>query len=443
MKTLVDITAIHRVGTVLTSAPTDMVRADDAVAILHFAEHLLFSDEVAFVSFDEPRISGVTYDVIETLEKHQCLPKGEEIAQPVAPQARDCRLGNIKGRIVADYEASFEFYRQCCRSAALKASDTLCGWLTREVITKMAGMMSESIRPKHSTVDHVSSLLGIQDALEIRQARALDDLSVAKADAAVRYMLLAIDQLRGALKKMERDTGPFSSSEDEALRVILRMQLNHVLAEELGFRYAPVPQRAKCDEKLEQTFRQSLNTMLWKLAKEKRSQNQIWNGLVESLTTKEHLPLPSLALHALRQRQDCGPIGLLRSAAELRNSKEIRAVREWLNEWEDAEHKGQRREQDKAAQEIRDCEKMLKVKLGLNPPHSILRASYDTLVSILKWELPEGKDLEEIFTSGASPLWPTARRAKAFLTMVAKDLGTEKELGEWLMRALDRTIEIA
>lgn len=432
MRVLLDITSIHRVGHVITSEKGGRVLPVDAVALLHLAEISLFCDSATYISFDNAIIADRTQEVIDTLLRNECLPRLETVQEHEAVTATP---------LIKPTDIDIRTYADCCQAGAMAvASMLLSGWLARDRLRTMAESINEASRPDHATVDCIGDIIGQPCSATEREEKAERELHQRKADGAVTYMILASDPLYEALVRSENDGGQYSTAENEMLRSIMRIFLNREIAKHCKAVYSPAPQRARTDELVERSFRHKVDGLLWQTAsKMKRGTSYV--GLMEEIAKSETLPLPALAIGYLQRDQEKGPLGLLRSAARCRasNLDDLDKVRSWLRKWEDAESSHDTENLTKAADELRRREKELRVDTGLDKPESILRMSLETLLLYLKGKPPEEPLMQRAHDLIAERL---NRRSeiRSFLSLITRGLDSEKDLGKWLLAAINRTI---
>jgi hypothetical protein len=100
MRVLLDNTLLHRVGTVLDSEPGSAVKAVDALALFHMAEHILFSDGILVSNFALNPTYQRTQEVVKSLVKEGFL------------------AGESRAPLASIEEFSAEDYSSACRRAA-------------------------------------------------------------------------------------------------------------------------------------------------------------------------------------------------------------------------------------------------------------------------------------------------------------------------------------
>jgi len=97
-------------------------------------------------------------------------------------------------------------------------------------------------------------------------------------------------------------------------------------------------------------------------------------------------------------------------------------------------------EQDKAAREIDKIEQMLRIDVGIEQPKSIIRASFESILQILRGKIPSGSEMISTFESIENRI-RSRRPSRSFLSLMTRDLSGEKYLGIWIMKAIDRVIK--
>ena len=68
VKLFLDNTGLHRAPLVLRSGADEPVFLGDAMALLHLAEHIMFSDELAFSTFETNAVTGMSQQIKEDLD---------------------------------------------------------------------------------------------------------------------------------------------------------------------------------------------------------------------------------------------------------------------------------------------------------------------------------------------------------------------------------------
>lgn len=151
MRSLIDITALDRVGTVIESPVGSSVDPVDAVVILHMVEMIMFSDRILYIAFDEGDIERQVAGIVGRLRSEDCIPELDA----------DEEHGNSLGDrwLLHGQPAVIEDYGECCAEAAKSAAEMFASWLSRGELKAIANVTGDASRPRHSTIDDVSKTL--------------------------------------------------------------------------------------------------------------------------------------------------------------------------------------------------------------------------------------------------------------------------------------------
>jgi hypothetical protein len=169
-----------------------------------------------------------------------------------------------------------------------------------------------------------------------------------------------------------------------------------------------------------------------------RDREKILNGIIKRCVETEKLPLPLFAIHQLRRANPRGPAAMLECAIQSRDNADVKAVRAYLNRWERASATNDLDDQNGVVQELAAVERHIRSRTGLDDPKSVLPISLQAIVDLLTGRSSSKSiaALLEHFIDLRSV--QSRKRVRTFLSLVASDLGSERSLGAWMMKAMNR-----
>ena len=417
MRLLVDNTLIHRVGNVLDSNKGSAIQPVDALAIFHFAEHILFSEEIVACNFENVGSYERTFQLIEKLQL-----EGVGMVESGAP--------------LVSMETVFEEeYAELCREAA---------WSSLE----------DFLLFKPSDLDHLSKLVNqssIPDNIKIPSIgnwicekhvamTAPEDVigSIAQSGTShIEYLLLSCRPLINKLREIESSLGGFSPLHSAVILVVLRIHVNQELAKRRSCIYSPAPQRARVSASSGFLFRQRLEYEIEKTVSNLTASQP--SKLLQELKALDTLPLPLFAMFALRNSKATSPFSILEEARLQRENKDIKRVRSWLKKWETKLSSENTDERLSALQEIDKWRE--EIELHLTGEEASIFASlqpgidweFDPITNSPSWSL---------HLPATSQMWAPIRRKfdrnRIFIAAMARDLTTDNMLGTRIVKQLNR-----
>lgn len=312
MRLLVDNTLVHRVGKVVDSGPEQSIRAVDAVALFHMAEHILFSDEVIVSSFERTSTCERTCEIIDALHSRgfTALPDHRSLVQ------------------VVDY--ADQQYTTAVSEAAWGVLDELSGISARQ-LKKLGHMADEATRPGGIEVPSFDQWAS-EEFNSRPDPERLGRLMSSRAEGAFELMILQCSPLLQRLRYLRREARHLSQLHSAALTVLLRLYVNQELARQRSVIYSPAPQRSLFASASDLLYRQRLAKIVVEKATDRGAAGL--SPWVERVTRGNLLPLPVFAFHVLRDSDARSPQGLLSAARQMRDDPEIVAVRSWLSKLE-------------------------------------------------------------------------------------------------------------
>lgn len=313
MKVLIDNTLLHRVGTLVESSKSDIIRSVDILALFHVVEHILFAEEIFVPSFKKMFSHERTSEVINFFHK-------EGFSTSDADDF--LRLDSWNA----------DSYIDACAEASWRALDELTSF-DIDHLRSFKGYVDDASNPDRSNIYDFNEIL----SEEYAQKTDINDLKQFikdKGTGTIQYMILFCEPLRRSLKNMQEKANGFNYNDSLVLTTTLRVKVYQELAEKNynGF-YSPSPQRAKIVEINNLFYRYRLEKAIEKYVSEHGQYSP--PNLIKELQALNSLPLPLFAIHALRNSNANSPYAVLEHARKMRDDDEIRSIRQWLTKWDD------------------------------------------------------------------------------------------------------------
>lgn len=416
MRLLLDNTGLHRVHVVASTSSDDTITLSDSLALLHFAEHIMFFEGMIVSTFELPHIQDTSAQTIARLASHGCTVLSEG----------KCLLS------AEDFSDSD--YKTACNNAMPAIQEDL-QLLDAKTVTRAAHLADFSTRPLGVTAPAMEKWVvrrwsqnerfALVDASLQEKARGAFDFIVASHDPIYRLIQDLRRIVRGKKKRL---------SLAMLLDVVFRVAINGQLSRLRGCTYAPAPQRANVTHETDRLFRHALERMIQDTVKD--GQQGIPSRLINRIISLEQLPLPILALHFLGTKDTGSPFAVLDAARELRDSPDIVELRNWLNRWEALYNSGDLSAQEKALHEIQNQKSSLQLMSQDQSLFSVVRPEFSTG--------PDGTLSLSLELSGFAP--PVAKilaklsRRRVFLAAIRREIATDRELGARLCRIIGRPI---
>jgi hypothetical protein len=342
VKLFLDNTGLHRAHLVLRSAVDEPVFLSDAMALLHLAEHIMFSDELAFSTFETNAVTGMSQQIKEDLDRRGYT-------------------STTAGSLISARDFTEVEFAGLCDSAVFSVLEDL-GRLqkttTLECALKLAGTAAGPFGGGAPRMEKwISRSWKRTERLKIKE-RALER----KASGACDYILTSNDQIYHMVRELTRKVRHKRKlpSLASVLEVVIRVALNDRLAHHAGFTYSPAPQRAKLTHEVNRLFRQMVEAMIMDAAHER---GPFASEVLERLAGLERLPLPLFAIHYLREAGANSPESVLEHAITLRHSADVRRLRTWLNRTIDGTTS--RAEREREIEEIKGLMNLTENRLNL------------------------------------------------------------------------------
>jgi hypothetical protein len=415
---LLDNTGLHRVHVVLSTSAEQTIPLSDALALLHFAEHIMFSEGMIVSAFERPGIRDISAEAIARLASHGCT--------------------SLSGgrTLLTSEDFSDSEYSVACHNAAFSIQEDL-QLLDTATIRRAARLANELVWPLGG-VDKPPLEKWLAHAWSQEERRDLVDESLQrKALGAYDFIVAShepIYRLMQGLAGTARSTEKLHSLA-MLLDVVFRVTINEQLSGLRGCTYAPAPQRAKVTQKTDHLFRHALERMIH----EKASENGqvIPSGLVRRIMAAEQLPLPVFALHFLAAREPSSPLEVLDVARELRDSPDVVALRKWLAKWETVYNSADLSSQEKALRELRRLRRSLDIAeepFGLFDIVRLATITGDPVGGVGIAPDPVGlAGLMAKLLAGFS-------RRRVFLALLTKRLALDQGLGALICKIVGRPI---
>lgn len=412
MKTLIDNTLLHRLFEVINSKKHSTISFFDALTVLHFAENILFADEMEVVSYSSPKIEEVTLQTIDLLASKGLI--SNEQSRP---------LLNI-------IEYSNEGYANACQRAISIILDDLQG-LDPATVEEYGSI---SARPSHVNIPLSQKWLAKGWSKNQREENKLTALEK-KASGAIDYIICSNEVLYEKMQTFRKKLKGDNIKQAYGLDVLFRTAINQSLASERNVFYNPAPARSRAIQKGDELFRFKLSKQIHKMIISIKEDSPF--VFLKELQNYEKLSLPIFAFHFLFKIKRGGPLQIIESARKLRDDPEVKSLRRWLNKWEQTILSDDFEKRRKAYNEIEDILTGVKVNIGKDY----------SLFSLLRCEIVLKKDGDIVLRpdfaaalENALMLLRNYSRRRIFLSNLTKELKYRRFFKRDLNDMFERTI---
>jgi hypothetical protein len=393
------------------------IRHVDALALLGFAEHLLFADRVAVSTFEAAPNVANTLATIDLLQSVGCTVRRD--GEPLL--------------VLEGFDEPT--YKDACLAAAPRIQEDLL-LIDPTTMKRVAALADATTQPKDVRSSGLLDWL-TRDRTRAERAEVRTMPLVEKARGAYGFLLSSDDALYRQVKILTRPLRSSSKLPQIAnfLDVFFRAAINEELAKRLDSVYSPAPRRARILYESSWSFRQALEEVL--LAHLERHGDDIASPWLRRVRADEHLPLPLFAIHFLRRKSVGSPIDLLAAAREARDSDEVAAIRSWLSQWETKYCSPDLDTREEAVRELGRLADSLDLARDRLDLHSVFKldVSRDELgnpsMSFLSAER-----LGEV----ARRLWARIHKRRLFLAAVSREVALDADVGVDILRMLGRPL---
>jgi hypothetical protein len=321
LKTVIDNTALQLISKFNTQnvKSTAIYPIEVINNLFHFAEHILFADEMEVISFSNPTIRENTYSTTDFLNSTGCISPDQ------------------KGSLLNIIDYSADDYANACEDASSHIIDDLLG-LNIDLLLKCGELSDVSTRPLGVDFTGFEKWITKEWSNEERQDFKYKAIEM-KGDGICDYAICSNDALYHQFKLLTSNLDVSSDNLSKilyALNVFFRTAINQSLASQRNAQYSPAPQRSNVISKSDQLFRYAISKEITRVVSSIDGSRT--SNFLKLLRNSESIPLPIFALHFLRKRkshwQGKGPLAILDAARYMRDEKEVRELRNWLNKWE-------------------------------------------------------------------------------------------------------------
>jgi hypothetical protein len=414
MKTLIDNTLLHRIYTILqTEQSNSPIRLIDAIALLHFVEHIMFTDEMEVALSGDKTIAFNSQSAVDLLTKRGYI------------------VGEDSIRFLSLLDFSEQDYASACEDA-IPAIIADLGCLNKDDLQKCVRFADDAAKPKGMGSPQTEKWFQREWSSQERFTLKEENLSQ-KVHGVVDYAVCSSDSLYQQLRMLN----PFlsgASQEFQSLDIIFRTAINQSLASRRKDYYSPAPQRANVIHQNEIVFRQALTREISLIVSSIKRKPVL--EMLEEIQENEVLPLPLLGIHFLKKANISGRLGILETARKLRDDPEVKAIRKWMNEWEANYSANDEQKRKKAKQQLEELVRDLEIDHGIKKHEikSIIRVEVDPLgfVSVIP-------NVHDVIQS-ISTLLKKFCRKRIFLSTVITELSFSTNLDRDLIRILGRPI---
>jgi hypothetical protein len=328
MINLIDNTTLHCLYRIISKKKNQsyVISTADLLTILHFAELIMFSDEMVVSSFSIPEVWGVTDQVINILKNEGWVDEGKN---------QDLLLSPIN--------FSKEAYSNACDSAADDIEEFL-KTCNNDKLRQLGSLSNESSRVEmKSKIPPILKWMTQEfkkNDLESIKSRALNK----KAAGSYDYIISKNKNIYKTIKEKSKYLNKNDLySVSNAIGVIFRTYINEHLAGLVNTLksketfYSPAPQRGKIVYKGNELFRLSLsNNIVEQIKKEKGNFQDNW---IELIQRDEKIPIPVFAICCLQEeykkkRKKGNLITFFETARALRDSRNIKSLRSYFNKFQ-------------------------------------------------------------------------------------------------------------
>ncbi|HEX8689710.1 MAG TPA: hypothetical protein VF729_05660 [Solirubrobacterales bacterium] len=415
----VDNTSVHHLLKALRAREEGRpLSATDAVILFQFAEHIMLCDKLLLSGFEPPATVELTQLVIAKMQSDGYTDLG----------------GNEDFMISVQF--SEEQYAAACRAAAPNIVQDLTSMgNTVRGLGRLANDLTRPTPTKNPPM--VKWLERTWDQAE-RQEVGESALAERSSIGAYDYVVAGSEELYELLQGIGTAVdGEERRAVAAAVGVFFRSAINQELATQLQTYYTPAPQRARIVHEADQSFLRALEETITKIALD--SKLGLESDFLGRAWAEDRLPLPIFALHFLRKGAGGKDADVLAVAHDLRDDRDVAAVRSWLVDWEAKFASREIEERRKAREELEQIARELGVKLGS------VDDDYTALLSV-------SASVDAFGTVSVNPDLPGKmrmltermrfrnRRRRLFIAAIATDIA-RGGLGRDVMRLLDPRIE--
>lgn len=314
MKLFLDNTGLHRAHLAFRSGADQPVFFADAMALLHLAEHIMFSDQLAFSTFEANDVTGMSQQIKCDLDRRGYT-------------------STDAGSLISAVDFTEQEFAALCDATAGPILEDL-GRLQDSATLESALHLAVGASGPFGGGDPRLQKWISRPWKQSERLRLRDGALQRKASGAPDYLLSTNDQIYTSVQSLSRMVRqkrklPLLAS---VLEVVIRVALNDKMATHRGFTYSPAPQRAKLTHEVNRLFRQMVEAAIMDAAHEgNRGNRPFASELLEKMVGLERLPLPLFAIHYLRNRGAHSPESVLEQAAVLRQCDDVVQLRKWLN----------------------------------------------------------------------------------------------------------------
>jgi len=319
LHTLIDNTAIHRLGKVLDDGPGSHQSISDIFNIFHFAENIMFSESLAVSGFETPDSYERSSDIISRL---------------------DSCIGNHNESIIDRIDVSLDSFKNICDISGNDLRAKIFGVSDDSGIFKLwDSYINQSSYIDGFSKPPIASWLNNQ-TLDIEEAT--EYLNRHKAGGSFLYALSTNEILYKELKskrgKLFDDGFDYVSG---PISIILITSIMQQIASSSNRIYSPAPQRGKVLSIGSDIFRNRLNVIIGKLLSDNEENANNANTVLKRFRDNEKLDLPYFALHLLssKKKNDIkSAYDVLELAMNIRSDSEVVEIREVLIKFSKSEY---------------------------------------------------------------------------------------------------------
>ena len=418
MKTFLDNTGVHQLYNILsTEKKSTPIKAIDAIALFHFAENILFANEIEVSAFESQDTIDFTNKTVEELTKIGCI------------------IGNNNKPFLKEINFSINDYKKACDQAALKILDDLIG-LDKKTLINCSNLSNESTRPLAVKSSPIQKWILKKEWSDAEKESLRENAIHQKAKGAYDYIICSNDPLYQQLKILTSDIKKNIPNISQAIDVIFRVAINQELAAQRCGIYSPAPQRSKIIYASEQLFRGAIEQKIVQTVSAVNKHKT--SKLLESIKDDEKLPLPIFAIHFLRKYKIHNPTEMLEISRKLRDDSEVISLRNWLTKWEYLYSSTDIKQKQKALDYLNEISyhfdsefkkysksvfSVFRGNLTINPDGSLgISPDFSGLVEFL------------------NPLFRRFSRRKIFLSTLTREFALDKNLGKEIIEMLGRAV---
>jgi hypothetical protein len=400
----------------------ESIREVDALALLSFAEHILFSEGIKFSTFESLETREITNQTIETLTSAGCLDASET------------------GITLQPVDFTETEYAAACRAAAPRIQEIL--QTTKSELFEQASKLANEAS---TTTDSASPILEkwLKKAMGEEERESL--LATSLGDKVLGSYNFTICADRSLYQQLRITAGQIRTAKQRQnvgrlFEVLFRTAINEQLACIKQSTYSPAPQRARVVHAIEQmTERSFRHGVAEEIDKEIRGRgNHFVSNLIEDMHGLKALPLPMFAIHYLRKvhRRPDTPLRMLEAARDLREHPEVKEIREWLNKWEAVCGTGDFKRQAKAKQELDSIANDLRIDRSDDSIFTVWHPGW-------RWDESSNWPKFDPDISGGLQLFrhllrriPFMYRHSSFLATVSEEFELDRKIGADLNRMI-------